>query len=706
MTTIMNKIGRMMMGGALGAMALVSCSEKIDESNLYTFTGQTIIDYLRSNDQLSEFVQISDAAGMSDRLSAYGTYTCFAPTNEAVDHYLDSLYNDKSRNDHNKLVADESLPLVERLLQSEKKDSLCKDIVESQVTGNKKTSNDLYAGTDVTMMLGNTQTPKRVDNDIYMDGVSKLTERDLEMENGIVHIIDRLFYRSSNLLTDEMENMGTYSIWLQALRETGLDKLLTETERTTGIDWLTIETTSGMDYPKACKVGFTIFAEPDAVLKNNGINSVQDLANYANSAYANCADWYSYVKDEGINVSTGSDYTNQWNALNMFLRYHIINYIVSSDKLVYSFNELADLDVYEYYRTLLPNTMFKVTGVKNHGTLDGLYINRQLANPSMTETPGNTNLNSSAYLNPNMVVDQGNKIGNDDVPSRQAVNGYIHPINNMLVYNTNVPNNVLNERMRFDFMSLLDESMSNRFRGYTGEDLKSTFGRSEAIRSVRFPSGYFKNMVVYNGNASNITYLTKDHANGYNGYDCWNDYQGDEMFCSKSAFDFAIKLPPVPKDGTYELRFGYTANGKRTIIQFYLGNSSDRAGMMPVDIPLDQNVDPSSATVGWTDPETDDDMTGVAVDKAMHNRGWMRGPHYFTHFKNGTGKSARFFSSDKSQRHIRRIVTKANFTQGQEYWLRCKTAKPEDVSAEFQLDYIELVPVNVYNNSVYSEDVF
>ena len=116
-----------------------------------------------------------------------------------------------------------------------------------------------------------------------------------------------------------------------------------------------------------------------------------------------------------------------------------------------------------------------------------MYINRQLANPSMTETPGNTNLNSSAYLNPNMVVDQGNKIGNDDVPSRQAVNGYIHPINNMLVYNTNVPNNVLNERMRFDFMSLLDESMSNRFRGYTGEDLKSTFGRSEAIRNVRFP---------------------------------------------------------------------------------------------------------------------------------------------------------------------------------------------------------------------------
>lgn len=705
MTKIIKKIGRTMMVSVLGALALSSCSEKIDESNLYTFTGQTIIDYLRSNEELSEFVQISDSAGMSDRLSAYGTYTCFAPTNEAVNHYLDSLYNDKTRSDHNYLYADESLTVIDRLMRSEKRDSLCKDIVESQVTGNKKTSNDLFAGTDVTMMLGNTQTPKRVDNDIMMDGISKLVTRDLEMENGIVHIIDRMFYRSNNLLTDELEGMGTYSIWFQALKKTGLDKKLTATERTTGIDWLKIDETSGMDFPKTCKVGYTIFAEPDKVLKEHNINSLQDLTNYANEAYKDCAEWYSFVHDQDIEVSTGNDYTNQWNALNMFLRYHIVETIVSSDKLVYSFNELADLDVYEYYRTMLPHTMFKVTGVKNHGTVEGLYINRQLQNPSMTEIAGNTNLNSSAYINPNTLVNAGIKIGSDKITSRQATNGYIHPIGSLLTYKKEVPNNVLNERMRFDIMSLLDESISNRFRGYTGEDLKSAFGRSEAIRNVRFPSGYFQNMVVYNGNSSTVTYLTKDHANGYNGYDCWNDYQGDELFCSKSAFDFAIKLPPVPKDGTYELRFGYTANGKRTIIQFYLGNSSDRNSMYPIDIPLDQNAEISNPSIGWTNPNTDGD-NGVAVDKAMHNRGWMRGPHYFTHFKNGTGDTPRFFNSDKSQRHIRRIITKKNFTQGEECWLRCKTAKPEDTSAEFQLDYIELVPVSVYNNSIYTEDVF
>lgn len=704
MTRIMNKIGCAMLGGVLGALALASCSEKIDESNLYTFTGQTIIDYLRSNEQLSEFVQISDSAGMSDRLSAYGTYTCFAPTNEAVEHYLDSLYNDKSRNDHNKLYADESMSLMDRLMHSEKRDSLCKDIVESQVTGNKKTSNDLYAGTDVTMMLGNTQTPKRVGDDILMDGISKLTERDLEMENGIVHIINRMFYRSNNLITDEMERLGNYKIWCEALKLTSLSDSLTATERTSGIDWLTIDATTGMDFPKTCKMGYTIFAETDDVLRNNQINSVEDLARVANQAYQNCAEWYNYVRDNGIQVSTGTDYKNPWNALNMFLRYHILKYVVSSDKLTYSYNELPDLDVFEYYRTMLPYTMFKVTGVKEHGTVAGTYINRQLANPTMTEIAGNTNLSSSAYINPNTVVSQGIQVGNDQVTSRQASNGYIHPINGLLVYNASVPNNVLNERMRFDFMSLLDESITNRFRGYTGEDLKSAFGRSEAIRSVRFPSGYFQNMVVYNGNASNVTYLTKDHANGNMGFDCWNDYQGDELFITKSAFDFAIKLPPVPKDGTYELRFGYTANGKRTIIQFFMGNSTDRNKMEPLDIPLDQDVEISDASIGWSVAQgTDQDAID---DKAMHNRGWMRGPHYFTHFKGGSGLTPRFYGSEKSQRHIRRIITKANFTQGETYWLRCKTAKPEDTSREFELDYIELVPVSVYNNTIYSEDVF
>lgn len=710
MTKFIHKIGGMMALAALGVASFTSCSEEIDDSNLYTFTGQTVIDYLRSDSTLSDIAKISDRAGMSDRLSAYGTYTCFAPTNEALKVYIDSLYNDVKSDNHNGLYAGDvpADSVMNRLWKSEKCDSLCKDIIESHVTGQKKTTNDFLTGADITMMLGNTHTPKRVNGEITMDGTTHFIKTDQEVENGIVQVIDRLFYRSTNYIIDEMDAMGCYGLWVEALRKTGIDKILQENIRTKGISWFNIEPENQYpyaDYPTKCKVGFTIFAEPDEVLKKEGINTFADLVERANQEYANCKNWYSYVEDKGINVSTGNDYTNQWNALNMFIRYHILHYALSTDKLVYSYNELKDMDVYEYVRTLLPGTMFKLTGIKDPGGNVGeIRINRQLNTPTLTSDPGNTNRNGTAYLAANQVIDEGILVGNTKINSRQASNGYVHPISGVLAYKETVPNKVLNERLRFEFMSLFDESMTNRYRGYTGADLKSFFGRTDRdITAVRIPEGYFENMVIYNGDASRVYYLTKDQANGYNGYDCWNDYQGDELYC-KGAYDFAIKLPPVPKDGTYELRFGYVNNGKRTIVQFYLGHSSDRSTMTPCDIPLDQNVNPTSTTVGWTNPNTDGD-NGAAVDKAMHNRGWMRGPNYFSNKKYGEGSTARF-KSDGGQHHIRRVVTKQYFKQGEENWFRCKTAMPENTEAEFELDYIELVPVNVYNHPSLTEDVF
>ena len=710
MTKFIHKIGGMMALAALGVASFTSCSEEIDDSNLYTFTGQTVIDYLRSDSTLSDIAKISDRAGMSDRLSAYGTYTCFAPTNEALKVYIDSLYNDVKSDNHNGLYAGEvpADSVMNRLWKSEKCDSLCKDINESHVTGQKKTTNDFLTGADITMMLGNTHTPKRVNGEITMDGTTHFIKTDQEVENGIVQVIDRLFYRSTNYIIDEMDAMGCYGLWVEALRKTGIDKILQENIRTKGISWFNIEPENQYpyaDYPTKCKVGFTIFAEPDEVLKKEGINTFADLVERANQEYANCKNWYSYVEDAGINVSTGNDYTNQWNALNMFIRYHILHYALSTDKLIYSYNELKDMDVYEYVRTLLPGTMFKLTGIKDPGGNVGeIRINRQLNTPTLTSDPGNTNRNGTAYLAANQVIDEGILVGNTKINSRQASNGYVHPISGVLAYKETVPNKVLNERLRFEFMSLFDESMTNRYRGYTGADLKSFFGRTDRdITAVRIPEGYFENMVIYNGDASRVYYLTKDQANGYNGYDCWNDYQGDELYC-KGAYDFAIKLPPVPKDGTYELRFGYVNNGKRTIVQFYLGHSSDRSTMTPCDIPLDQNVNPTSTTVGWTNPNTDGD-NGAAVDKAMHNRGWMRGPNYFSNKKYGEGSTARF-KSDGGQHHIRRVVTKQYFKQGEENWFRCKTAMPENTEAEFQLDYIELVPATVYNHSNLTEDIF
>ena len=75
--------------------ALSSCVAEPDDSNLYTFTGQTIEDFLKVNDDFSNFNYILQRSGYDRLMASYGTYTCFAPTNAAVQEYVDSLWADE-----------------------------------------------------------------------------------------------------------------------------------------------------------------------------------------------------------------------------------------------------------------------------------------------------------------------------------------------------------------------------------------------------------------------------------------------------------------------------------------------------------------------------------------------------------------------------------------------------------------------------------
>ncbi|MBQ8736090.1 MAG: hypothetical protein IJY75_09025, partial [Bacteroidaceae bacterium] len=88
----------------LTATAFCACSDDIDQSNRYTFTGETVADYLQNREETySSFIQIlkkahigkSSASNILALLSTYGSYTCFAPTNNAVERFLieqDSIY--------------------------------------------------------------------------------------------------------------------------------------------------------------------------------------------------------------------------------------------------------------------------------------------------------------------------------------------------------------------------------------------------------------------------------------------------------------------------------------------------------------------------------------------------------------------------------------------------------------------------------------
>ena len=77
-----------------------SCKEDIDMSDRYTFKEYTVASYLTEHDSTySEYIKLLKTVIISKRsesnvyqlLSARGKYTVFAPTNKAIQNYLDTL---------------------------------------------------------------------------------------------------------------------------------------------------------------------------------------------------------------------------------------------------------------------------------------------------------------------------------------------------------------------------------------------------------------------------------------------------------------------------------------------------------------------------------------------------------------------------------------------------------------------------------------
>ena len=81
--------------GLAAMMVLNGCQEQIDEGARFTFVGNTIATYLQNVPECSHFVEILTRGECIGLMKAYGQYTCFAPTNDAVERFLfeqDSIY--------------------------------------------------------------------------------------------------------------------------------------------------------------------------------------------------------------------------------------------------------------------------------------------------------------------------------------------------------------------------------------------------------------------------------------------------------------------------------------------------------------------------------------------------------------------------------------------------------------------------------------
>ena len=85
----------------LSGATFTSCVEDVPMENRFTFKGELISTYLENNpDRFSSFATILSKARIGKKasgnllktLSTYGSYTCFAPTNDAVAAFLQDQY--------------------------------------------------------------------------------------------------------------------------------------------------------------------------------------------------------------------------------------------------------------------------------------------------------------------------------------------------------------------------------------------------------------------------------------------------------------------------------------------------------------------------------------------------------------------------------------------------------------------------------------
>ncbi len=698
---------------ALSTAMTQSCKENIDTSARYTFTQETVASYLEKHDDYSDYYRLLGIVPISSRsestvlqlMSARGNYTVFAPDNDAIQNYLDSLYNKG-------LITE---PSWEGFDDEEILDSIQKVIVYNSIIDGgddteayqtssfpEDTEEFLLANMNdrkLTINYGNNPDsmyingPKDEDGTVLNGALIALSNRAIYAINGYIHQVHDVVAPSNETLSDLFKSMIEtnevgYLVMAKMLMACGLDDTLSkyrdeayeELYQTEAISNLaTHPTYSKAGYlPEHRKYGFTIFAETDdfwqeQIGKDPTQITMDDIKNWVMSQ-----DLYPDAK-------TDDAYTTVDNVLNEFVASHILPMRISVDKLVIHYNEKGyyyststryTVPTWELYTTMGERRLMKLYQCAD---VDGIYINR---------FPDLDNGRTGTYHETSCDSDKEGFIINT-TEAQNVVNGYIYPISRVnagpatLAYTEETRENFQKQRLRFDVAGLFPEFMNN--------DIRANRVSTNANLCVGLPISvdysYLDDLTIEEG--TNFYYLL--------GLACaWKNYQGDEINVT-GRYEMTFRLPPVPKKGTYEIRYAVQNNSSyRGMCQVYFGSDTDN--LYAMGIPLDLRIGGTSDLLNWT-ADTGDDDTDAENDKKMRNNGFMKGPE---HYHAGTASSN---TARADQYTTRRIIVRQEMDPTKTYYLKFKTVL-DDETRQFYMDYIEFCAKEVYDNPNTPEDIW
>ena len=164
-------------------------------------------------------------------------------------------------------------------------------------------------------------------------------------------------------------------------------------------------------------------------------------------------------------------------------------------------------------------------------------------------------------------------------------------------------------------------------------------------------------------------------------------------------FEVMFTLPPVPRRGTYEVRYKVLANSNRGIAQIYFGSDPENLPVagIPIDLTMDCRNDADARKVGY-EKDTDDDDFNAEVDKRMRNNGYMKGPQSINS-DNGTERGW------NDRENIRHIFVRQTLDPNKTYYIKLKSVL-ESSKKEFYMDFIEYCAKEIYDNPVEPEDIW
>jgi uncharacterized surface protein with fasciclin (FAS1) repeats len=292
------------------AIIFTGCREEVPDEVFFEEDELLISDYLEKHpDKYSSLIQVLEITDLKNTLNAYGHYTFFAPDNNAFNAFCGQA----GKNSVEDFDKEYLITLIRyHLIDIEIESSYFRDGVIPDTT---------YSGDYlvITYSEGGLET-------IHVNE-ALVTERDIQVENGVIHTIDKVLTPKIGSIFNRLKESGNFNIFSNALELCGLDDTL---------DMIRIDLNEDI----FISTRFTLFAEPDEVFNQDGIFTAEDLMNR-----------YS---------DTGSP-SGRDDGFYQFMAYHIV------PGLYY----LNNIDSFNY-PTLFRNMMINVT------LNNDIYLNRHM----------------------------------------------------------------------------------------------------------------------------------------------------------------------------------------------------------------------------------------------------------------------------------------------------------------------------------------